>query len=307
MSAGIAVIMIAHENPAQLRRLIETLDGLDVFLHYDRKTRADVAAAIPEGKPDVFVLPRRDTARMSWSLVEVELAGLQAVLERSRAEHIVVISGSCYPLVSVSDMQDELAGWRGLSRLELNPVPRSLWDYPIGRPDGGLWRFNRRFLTLRGQIVTFRELPIPLWHRDIPPELRLHGCSQWKIYARSHASKLLSVLNRWPDLVRYWRSTYAPEESAVASILTSPALVGSVADELRHNRMSYIDWSENKGGHPRWLELADFPALREARTLPALRPEDPHELGDDARRLFARKFKAGSGELLDRIDAELRV
>jgi hypothetical protein len=119
---------------------------------------------------------------------------------------------------------------------------------------------------------------------------------------------VLDVLDHSPELVRFWRGTYAAEESCIASILSSPELVGSVAEEVRHDRTWYIDWDGGEiGGHPRWLDVSDFPRLQLERTRPPLQPDDDRERGEDSRKLFARKFGPDSTEVLDLIDEQLRV
>jgi hypothetical protein len=306
--SGTAVLILAHDNPCHVRRLIGALDGLDVFMHVDGKTEDGVVREMTADAPDVVLTPRRRIARMRWSAVEAELDGLRTVLDRSPAEHIVVASGSCYPLVSVGELQDELARWRGLSRIELNPIPYDGWSHFSAIADGGRHRFDRRFLTRGGEPVLVRSVPIPVGRRRVPEALTLQASSQWKIYAREHARTLLGVLDERPDLVRYWRTTYVPDESCVASILSSTALVGEVASELRHDRTWYIDWrGSESGGRPRWLGVEDFASLRDARLRPALQPDDPRERGESARKLFARKLGRDSTELVERIDAELRA
>jgi hypothetical protein len=209
----------------------------------------------------------------------------------------------------MSDLQDEMRAWRGLSRLELSPIPYRNWSYRSGPPDGGMWRFNRRFLALGSQLVLLPGgYPIPIGRRSIPASLNLHASSQWKIYARAHADAALRVLAERRDLVRFWRRAYAPDESCLASILSSRELVGDVAEQLRHDRTWYIDWrGKDMGGHPRWLDMSDFPRLELERRRPALRPDDPREFGDIARKLFARKFAPDAADVLQRIDDELRT
>ncbi len=308
MTTQLAALILAHNNPEHVRRLIGALEGLEIFLHCDRKTEDSVVAEMTDGLPQVALVPRHQTARGSWSLVEAELAGLRMLLERSSAEHIVMCSGSCYPLVSVASLEAELGHWRGLSRLELSPIPYPNWSFRSRHPDGGLWRFRHRFLAVNGRTVLVRGYPIPISRQLIPDCLSLYASSQWRIYARAHAETLLGVLDERPDLVRFWRSTFAPEESCVASILASRELVGPVADELRHDRTWYIDWRGSEvSGHPRFLGLEDFPRLLEARGRQPLSPDDLRERGDRSRKLFARKFGPSSREVLDRIDAELRL
>ncbi len=306
--AALAAVILAHDNPTHVRRLIGALGGVDVFLHCDSKTTREVYDAMTKGLPEVVaVTPRKRTARASWGMVEGENAGLRVALERSRAEHIIICSGSCYPLVSVAALEDELAGWRGLTRIELTPLPYDGWSWRAGARDGGFWRLNHRFLTIGGRMVLAPGFyPIPLYRRAIPSVIEPHASSQWKIYAREHARLLLQVFDEHPDLLRFWRTAFIPEESFAASMLGSPALVGDVAGQLRHDRTWYIDWrGKQLGGHPRWLDADDFPRLVQERSRPPLHPDDPYERGDTSRKLFARKF--GTDEsVLDMIDAELR-
>jgi hypothetical protein len=311
MSSPLAAIMLAHDDPAKVRRLIAALDGIDIFLHCDRKAPDAVARQMLLGAgPNVHVVPSRRTSLSSWSLVEAELAGLQLALERSRAEHFIVLSGSCYPLVPPSQLQEELADWRGLSRLQLEPLPYRAWDTPRN-PDGGLWRLRRRFVSLQGKTLLLQGVPLRTFRRPIPRELSLHASSQWKIFARHHAAALLRVLGERPDLLRFWRTTFVPDESCVASVLRSPELVGSTAEEVRDDLPWYIDWrSGARTLHPAWLGNGDFAALRVARLASPLRPD--HDLAGAAdrgerRKLFARKVSSHQTTLLDRIDQELRA
>jgi hypothetical protein len=295
MSSALAAVVLAHDDPAKVHRLIAALDGVDIFLHCAANAQREVARQIlSDVGPNVQAIRRRRTDDSSWSLVEAELAGLELALERSRAEHLIVMSGSCYPLIAVADLEDELARWRGLSRLELHPMPYRGWDTPRN-PDGGLWRLRRRYLTVRGTIVRPRGVPVPTFRRPIPPELCLHASSNWKILARHHAAALLRVLDERRDLVRFWSTTFQAVETCAASILRSPALVGRVAEEVRDDHPWYIDWGPGpRTHHPLWLTDRDFQALEAATAA-------------SPRKLFARKISSREGALLDRIDEDLRA
>jgi hypothetical protein len=311
MSTRLAAVVLAHEDPAKVRRLLAALAGVDVFLHCDAKAPDEVLRAMLAGAGSrVWLVPRRRTTLCSWSLMEAELTGLTMALEQSRAEHVIVLSGACYPLVSVGELEDELSRWRGLSRMQLNPIPHDGWSTPRN-PDGGLWRFKRRFVTLRGQLVWLGGVPVRAYRRAIPRELRLHGSSQWKIYARPHAAALLDVLSGRPDLMRFWRTTYVPDESCAASILQSPALVGPIVEQVRDDLPWFVNWAEQQRVfHPAWLGEEDFRVLEAERTAPARRPDKTRVCATDRdrfRKLFARKVSSRAIRLLDRIDRELRA
>jgi hypothetical protein len=243
--------------------------------------------------------------------VEAELAALRAAIVRTNARHIVVLTGADYPLLSMHELSRELEKWDGYSWLRNVPLPFPAWNTDR-HPDGGLWRVQHRFWTWRHQVVFCRGVPLRLpIKREVPRGLELRGGSQWKIYARHHIEILLGLVDRRPDLVRFWRSTLVPEETFVASVLGSTALCGSQALPVCYDHAWYVDWPDRAAEHPKWLTSADFDRLAEARraephspatafaaTAPNRRP---------CRKLFARKFSSSvDSEILDRIDTDLR-
>jgi hypothetical protein len=308
VTIAVAAVVLAHADPSMVRRLVGALDGLDVFLHCDRKAPDAYVHEMTAGAGGrVQLVPRRRTSWASWSLVEAELRGLEMALARSRAEHLIVLSGTCYPLVTIPELEDELADWRGLSRLRLVPLPHAGWNTPRN-PDGGMWRFRRRFVSIRGHTVFVGSVPLRTFRRAVPPQLRLHASSQWKIYARRHAEALLRVLNERPDILRFWRTSFVPDEACAATILRSPALVGSIVEEIRDDLPWYINWGEGLTDHPIWLGEHNFVELSAARWAPRRPPEESARSTDDRyRKLFARKVSSREPRLLDRIDQELRV
>jgi hypothetical protein len=310
----LAAVILAHGDPVQLRRLVAALDDMPIFLHCDAKTAPPMFEAMTRGLPRrVTVCERIPTRLASWSLVRAELTALRQAVARTRAEHIAVLSGSDYPLVSMQALVDELRAWRGRSYFRNVPLPFPGWGGSRGRQDGGLWRLQHRFLTFRDQVVHIRGIPLR-WpvKRRVPPELTLRASSQWKIYARRHAELLLTVVDTRPDLLRFWRTTFIPDESFAASVLGSRAVVGSDALEPCLAQAWFMRWGP-RIEHPRWLTSADFDALADVRhALPANPDVVTGDHGTDtavahARKLFARKFSAGvDTAVLDRIDRELR-
>ncbi|HUK76148.1 MAG TPA: beta-1,6-N-acetylglucosaminyltransferase [Thermoleophilia bacterium] len=300
-------IVLAHNDPVKVRRLLAALGGLDVYLHCDRRTPPHIfAAMMRDAAPNVHLLPRTATRLSSWSLVEAELRALRVWLRASAAEHVIVLSGACYPLVPAGEIADELADWGGRSRMPLNPLPHERWS-TRRNPDGGLWRMRRRFVTFRGQIVFIAGKPLPTYRREAPKGLVLCASAQWKVYARRHVIALLRVLDERPDLERFWRTTFVPDESCVASILSSPDLVGDLCEQVCDDLPWYLDWSViARGGHPRSLTLDDLPSLAAARRAPRRPPERFAADREGYRKLFARKVSSAETALLDAID-ELRA
>jgi hypothetical protein len=78
MTSSLAAVILVHDNPSHVRRLIGALSGLQLFLHCDSKTPDAVLAAMVEGAADVRLVPRHRTARAQWGMVEGEIAGVRA-------------------------------------------------------------------------------------------------------------------------------------------------------------------------------------------------------------------------------------
>lgn len=306
---SLAAVVLAHQDPAHVRRLLAALADVPTYLHCDVKADDATAGAMVAGAGrHVHVLPRRSGSLGSWSLVRIELDGLRQALAGTAAEHLLVLTGSDYPLVPTEDLGRALEPWRDRSYLLSAPVPFAGWD-SARHPDGGRWRTERHFVHRGDDLVFVRGVPLRLpWRRRVPPGLRVRASSQWKVYARRDVQRLLEVVDTRPDLVRFWRSTLVPEESFAASVLASADLVGADAAPECHDVPWFLRWSSPSAHHPDWLGPDDFGLLAEARSAPPGLPgELEHPLDGPRQAWFARKLSSTrSAGLVDRIDAELR-
>lgn len=294
MRASLAAVILAHRDVEHVRRLIGALDDVEVLLHWDAKADTQALPRLREGFGDrVGCVPRHDTRLASWSLVAAELTGLRLALERTAATHIAVMSGSDYPLLPMDQLRAELAARSQPSWVTNRPLPYPAWDV-AGFRDGGLWRHRYYFPTFRDQIIWVGPKPLFVpWRRGVHPDLEPRAASHWKILARDHVQRLLSIIKRRPDLVQRGRHMFIPEETFLASIMASPRLFGEDRIQPCHSHAWYIDWPADNPQHPRWLDVTDFETLRDATKKP-----------EGAR--FARKVSSAQSDLLDRIDDELR-
>jgi hypothetical protein len=257
----------------------------------------------------VTMLPRLDTRVSSWSLVLAELAGLGAAVRTTNAEHIAVLSGADYPLSTVDGLLAALEPWRGHSYLYNRQLPFAQWSTKQ-HPDGGEWRFRHRFVVRNDNVVTVGGRPIH-WpvRRRLPEGLELRASAQWKVYSREHAQLLLRVTEDRPDLMRFWRTTFVPDESFAASVLASAALVGASALQPCLANPWYYRFPPG-GDHPKWLGTEDFADLTRSSRAHPMEPAEAFAPTEGPVRehgkLFARKFTSSDPEVLDRIDADLR-
>lgn len=291
MGGGLpAAVVVAHDDPPQVRRLLAALAPLRVFLHVDANSSDEVARAILAGQPErVVALPRIRSGWAHRGILDAEIMGYRAALAETDAEHIVLCTGADYPLQSTRRIVELLDRHRGLSFGDISALPIEHWG-----PLRGYDRFIAKQFAWRQH-----RIPLPAFRR-IPHQVVPAGGAQNKILSRRHAQLVVDALVGDDALRRFFRTCWIPDEVAIPSILFSPLLGGDWLEaSVPCQPLWHINWGRRPGvkppKSPRWLAMSDLPAIREA----ASRPGIPA--------LFARKFSSSHRSLVEAIDAELRT
>jgi hypothetical protein len=280
-----AAVVMAHADPVHLQRLLRALAPWPVALHIDINTapatHGAMTARLPAG---VHQLTRLRTGWARWENVEAELNGYRAVLADPDVTHIVVMTGSDYPLASTRAIEAFLGDHARTSFANNWLLPAAHW----GGRSGGIARLRYPHWAVRKRMI---RVPLP---RRLPPKVTLAAGSQMKVLARHHAEAVLAFHDSLPSVVRFWRRSWCADESFVPSALETA--VPRWSEEHVRDVLWFIDW--NRGGKsPGWLTAADLPQLRALRF-----PTD-----GATPRLFARKFSSDVDPVAaDLVDAELR-
>jgi hypothetical protein len=288
---NVAFLVLAHRGPAQLGRLAERLlgPGTSVYVHIDRRTDASLAAQIEDAlprNPGVHLLPRVRSAWSSWGPVRATLRGLAGILESpDPPEHVVLLSGQDYPLRPAADLAAFFAGQRGRSFVPSWPMPSRLYDR-----DGGMYRLRYWHAPLGRRRAW---VPIP---RRYPRGLRPYGGSAFMALDRDSAREVLAFSAERPDVVRFHRHIWAPDEHFIHTVLHNSRRRDAVVSES----LWHIEWPPPPAKHPALLREEAFPRLEHAA-------HHSSEAGGRSRaKLFARKFDADvDAAVLDRIDDAL--
>jgi len=199
----LACVVLAHADPAHLRRLVDALDPFPVFLHCDVGTSDAVFDEMTADLPSrATVLPRIGTGWAKWENVAAELAGDRAALQQTDATHVALLTGTDYPLASSAEISALLRGHRGRSIARYTPLPMPGW----GR-NGGLDRLRYPHFAHRKRMI---RIPVP---RRLPAGVVPAGGAQVKVLAREHAQAVVDVATARPDLVRFWRRSWIADAS----------------------------------------------------------------------------------------------
>jgi Core-2/I-Branching enzyme len=278
-------ILLAHHKPRQALRLIDRLAPAPVFLHIDRGADPVVHRFLAAGagvRDHVTVLPRSRSAWASWGQVEPALAGFRAAYALGLS-HAVVLSGQDYPLVSPDEIDAFCRQHDGTSFMPSWPLPSDLW----GR-HGGMERVRYWHRPIRRR--RFR-IPVP---RTLPAGLALHGGASWFMLARPAMADLMRFLANRPEVARFYRHAWTPDEMFIhTALLNSPS-----RDSVVNENLWFVRWAPSSK-HPNTLTREDGPALLAAAG-------EPGSTGGESRaKLFARKFDADiDAEVLDLLDGE---
>jgi len=278
-----AFVILAHQRPRQVLRLIDSLGDAPTFLHIDQGSRHEVFEALAWGaerREGVHLLPRKRTAWAGWGIPEATLSGLSAAHAHG-ARHAVVLSGQDYPLVPPAAIQDFSGRNPDTSFMPSWELPTPMW----GR-HGGLERVRYWHQPIRGH--RFR-VPIP---RRLPHGITPFGGSAWSMLSRRAIEDVQRFSARRPDVVRFYRHTWIPDEMFIHTALHNSRTQSHIVNE----NLWYMDWDEGEK-HPRVLNAGDSEALLEAAG-------QESEAGGPARaKLFARKFDAAAdSDILDVLD-----
>lgn len=278
-----AYVVLAHKHPGQVARLAVRLAPAPVFLHVDAAVDATGYRALAAAAPaNVSLIPRHRSGWASWGIVAAILEGMSAAIGTVGWTHLTVLSGQDYPLCGQDEIAAFLRRHEGRSFMARWPLPSRLWG-----ADGGMRRVRHRHWPLRGRRIT---VPIA---RPLPAGVEPWGGSMYVCLARTAVEDVLGLVARRPEMARFYRRSWIPDEMFVQTAVMNSASAEGVINES----LSFIRWSDRGGRHPDLLRAGDLEAL-------AASASGPSDVGGHGRRkLFARKFDAAvDAEILDLID-----
>jgi hypothetical protein len=285
----IAYLVMTHQNPQLLRRLVRTLsvgdEDCEFFVHLDKKT--------PSHRFPSFTAPRlKFTERIpvywgEFSQMEAILGLLkEAMASPKRYDYLVLITGACYPLRTGGYIKRFFASQPGQQYMDIVTVPGP--GKPLSRMNTIRYESSapiRRFV--------FRALAkVGLGQRDYRKYLgdlaAYAGDGAWAL-SREACEYLLQFMVENPTVTEYFRKTFAPDEAFIHTILGNSPFRA----RMRRN-LVYSVWPGPKNGHPAMIGEQDVEFF-ESRD--AVCRDDLQEF------VFARKLDDARLHLVDRIDA----
>ncbi len=274
----IAYVILAHQLPEQLARLVRALDTPNALFCVHINSAVDQAvydaahAALAELDNVVF-LRRHRLHWGSFGHVRATVEGLDELDRRSAdVDYVALLTGQDYPIKPPATIERTLAQSGGRSFMAYDRLPGGLAD---GIERIRYWHW-RQIGVPRGWHLKLR-LP-----RRFPDGLVPYGGSAYWWLTREAVEYIRRFFAERPDVYRFFRHVDVPDESIFQTVLlNSPLSDRVVNDELRH-----VDWTR--------------------QPLPAIFGVDDFETLKRSPKLVARKFDTRvDARILDLIDTEL--
>ncbi|KAM3116121.1 beta-1,6-N-acetylglucosaminyltransferase [Phormidesmis sp. 146-33] len=294
MTLTIGFILLTHNKPHQIVRLVNTLNRMfdqpTIVCHHDF-SKSDLPTDQLTGNVSL-VNPHLQTGWGKFSVLEAALQALSSMYEASTPpDWFVLLSGADYPIKPAKQILSDLASSSYDVYIRHTEIKYNDYDTP--------WQklCYERYCSIQFRTLSLnRELhltkrKIALKHPFITDpflpfskNFRCFAGEHWFCANRKAAEYLIEFHRAKPALASHYRRldsyTIAPEESYYHSIFcNAPHL------NVSQNHWRYIDWS-TKACHPKTLLFED---------LPKIQASSAH---------FARKFDVDTdAKILNELDA----
>ena len=230
----LAHLILAHNNPLQLERLVKRLyhPDADIYIHLDLKADAALYTQIINNVRNTrFIKKRVNVTWCEYSTIQAEINGFEEILATGITyTHINLLSGNDYPLKSAEHIQEFLFA---------NPGKTFMWyDRIFDDWSHGQARMNNIYLgdyNFPGRYHLSGLLNKILPRRKLPGNLVAYGRSQWLTITPAGAAYALNYVKANPQVARFFRMTWAVDEVFFQTILcNSPLRETIVNDNLRY-------------------------------------------------------------------------
>lgn len=212
---SISYLILAHEDPQQLRALLQRLstESVRCYVHVDAKAELASFRRAATGIPHVrFCEPPIEVTWAGFSVVEATLRLIETALaDHDKCARFVLLSGTDYPIASNGEI---------FSFFAKNPQRQFIRRFPILEADDvQRWKVRGRHFREWAPRYSWGRLPLfalertlRVAPRPLPTEWPLMGGSQWWALTSDCARYCLEFARSHPDVLRFFRRVFAPDE-----------------------------------------------------------------------------------------------
>ena len=315
---NIAYMILAHNQPLQLKRLIERLNQPNVmfFVHIDKKTK-NIAyfRSLLEGFKNVVIISTCDVNWMGYTTIDAELDLMKVAFNAEmKFKYFVLMSGQDYPIKDNQYINNFFDTYNNdfISYTDMNLISDAFRnkirqyhfrDIPFINPRNPKKIPPLVYLYFGLHRRVMKYLPARTFYNNMKP----YFGSQWFALTHDTIGYILDYVANNPGYVKSMRYTDGPDEMFFHTIVLNSPRKSNVYDYDR-----YLEWQ--KTSKEKDLFTAGYTSLRymdwseRAKTKPAVLDISYYHDLLESKDLFGRKFdEVSSAELMDKLDKHVLV
>ncbi len=277
----LAHLILAHNQPKQLERLINRLqhDNADVYIHLDKKTDIADFQHLATVKNVFFIKNRIKVYWGTYNIVKATFNSFNEIISIGKNYHYLnLLSGQDYPLKPQQELHDFLAANPGKAFMNYLMFDTE-WLEALPRVQS--YHFNN--FRLPGRYILQEMVNRLFGPRKMPNNMIPVGRSQWFTISWECIIFICDYWRTNAKLRSFIKMTWGPDEFIFQTILYN----SRYRKIMTNNDLRYIDWSGG-GVSPKIFTIDDAEALKTSG------------------QYFARKFDRNKDEaIINFIDKEL--
>jgi hypothetical protein len=288
---SVAYLILAHDNPRHLSRLLSSLASPTsaFFVHIDKKSRCEFTHELSEDTVR-FSTDRYEVHWGDFSMVEATLSLMdQALHDPRRFDRLVLLSGVDYPVRAASYVESVFELHREAEFISIVRMPSEAADKPLNR----LTRFrpspdeSRIRWFIRGTLRRARFIPRERDFKKALGALAPYAGWQWWALTRDACEHVQSFCASNPKIVSFFRNTHIPDEMFFQTIIGN-----SPYKDMVLRNLTFTDWTAG-GRSPAQLSSEHVERFASVTSF------GPHDVYGDGEILFARKFSDENQGVVD--------
>ncbi|MDP3312590.1 beta-1,6-N-acetylglucosaminyltransferase [Lutibacter sp.] len=306
---NINYIILAHQNPTQVGRLVNALNVKNTFfyIHIDKKSQIEPFLKEVNHFENVYFF-NEDRVNVIWgdiSQVEATLLSISKIISDGRDGYTVLMSGQDYPIKSNKYIFEFFLKNYGKNFIRSKPI-EEVWKeksvfyrvhkYTFHLIDTMRTRtsivdiYNKEFFSIPNlkslaKVLISKERRHAFnifFIRKFPESMKAYGGNQWWAFPIETIKYIDGFVEKNKFYLEYHKFTHIPDEIFFQSIISNYFDENAIKDTI-----TFVDWSAKNRPLPVTFNSSDLEDLKAKKD-----------------HLFARKFN-GDTQILDEIDSYL--
>jgi hypothetical protein len=263
----IAILVMAHRLPEQVRALCDRLlhRDIDVYLHIDKKVDESIYIGKGLNSNINYIKNRTDIQWGCFSIVESIITCYQEIQSKLKYDYICNISGQDLPIKSMDQLIEFIKNHKGKEFIE--QVPFTI--------ENEWWKENKRrvqsysFINLNfiGKFRIERIVNLIFPNRPPPRNICFSGNSGWFCLSNNAISFIVDTYKKNRRLTNFFRFVWGADEIYFSTVLYNSPFKDKLIGNLLHT-----EWLPSDKLHPKVFTSEDKTQLERSN------------------RFFARKF-----------------